>query len=95
MQETDFAFKQAFAFCPYSPEAVFRYVNFLLQFNRLDDAMIVAETCLKLDPFNDQVKGLVNQLGGISKSNPAREIQAVAENADRGRSPTRPTSRTS
>ena len=29
-RETDFAFKQSFAFCPYSPEAVYRYVNFLL-----------------------------------------------------------------
>jgi hypothetical protein len=25
IRETDFAFKQAFAFCPYSPEAVYRY----------------------------------------------------------------------
>ena len=62
IKEADFAFKQAFAFCPYSPEAVFRYVNFLLQFNRMDDALIVAETCLKLDPYNDQVKGLISQL---------------------------------
>jgi thioredoxin-like negative regulator of GroEL len=62
VRETDFAFKQSFAFCPYSPEAVFRYVNFLLQFNRLDDALLVAQTCLKLDPFNDQVKGTVKQL---------------------------------
>jgi hypothetical protein len=46
IRETDFAFKQSFAFCPYSPEAVFRYVNFLLQF-RVDDALIVAQTCLK------------------------------------------------
>jgi thioredoxin-like negative regulator of GroEL len=72
VQETDFAFKQAFAFCPYSPEAVFRYVNFLLLFNRLDDAQIVAETCLKLDPFNDQVKGLVNQLQDFKKQSGAR-----------------------
>ena len=71
-RETDFAFKQSFAFCPYSPEAVFRYVNFLLQFNRLDDALIVAETCLKLDPFNDQVKGLVSQLGDFQKQSGAR-----------------------
>ena len=62
VRETDFAFKQSFAFCPYSPEAVFRYVNFLLQFNRLDDALIVAQTCLKLDPFNEQVKNLIRQL---------------------------------
>ena len=72
MQETDFAFKQSFAFCPYSPEAVFRYVNFLLLFNRLDDAQIVAETCLKLDPFNDQVKGLVNQLQDFKKQSGVR-----------------------
>jgi tetratricopeptide (TPR) repeat protein len=72
VQETDFAFKQAFAFCPYSPEAVFRYVNFLLTFNRLDDAEIVAETCLKLDPFNDQVKGLVGQLQEFKKQSGVR-----------------------
>jgi tetratricopeptide (TPR) repeat protein len=74
VQETDFAFKQAFAFCPYSPEAVFRYVNFLLSSNpsRLDDAEIVAETCLKLDPFNDQVKGLVGQLEDFKKQSGAR-----------------------
>jgi len=62
IRETDFAFKQAFAFCPYSPEAVYRYVNFLLALGRLDDALIVAQTCQKLDPFNDQIVGLVNQL---------------------------------
>lgn len=62
IRETDFAFKQSFAFCPYSPEAVYRYVNFLLQLNRLDDAAIVAKTCQKLDPFNDQIVGLVDQL---------------------------------
>ena len=28
--EADFAFRQAWALCPYSPEAVFRYMNFLL-----------------------------------------------------------------
>ena len=64
-KEADFTFRQAFAFCPYSPEAVFRYVNLLLQFNRVDDATIVAETCLKLDPYNGQVKDLVNRLQGF------------------------------
>jgi tetratricopeptide (TPR) repeat protein len=82
VQETDFAFKQSFAFCPYSPEAVFRYVNFLLLFNRLDDAEIVAETCLKLDPFNDQVKGLVNQLKDFKKQSASRsELQQMQAEA--------------
>ena len=60
VRETDFAFKQAFAFCPYSPEAVYRYVNFLAQFGRMDDALIIAETCKKLDPYNESITGLIN-----------------------------------
>jgi tetratricopeptide (TPR) repeat protein len=66
-RETDFAFKQSFAFCPYSPEAVFRYVQFLMQYNRLDDALVVARTCLKLDPYNDSVAGLIENLENFKK----------------------------
>ena len=62
IKEADFAFKQAFAFCPYSPEAVFRYVNLLLMLQRYQDAYYVASTCLKLDPYNAQVVGLVDNL---------------------------------
>jgi hypothetical protein len=40
----DFAFKQAWALCPFSLEAVYRYVNFLLAQNRIDDALFLAET---------------------------------------------------
>ena len=90
IRETDFAFKQAFAFCPYSPEAVFRYVNFLLgraqteEINGhperaghyFDDAILVGETCQKLDPFNDQVKGLINSVKGY-KNSIADRLQAV------------------
>jgi tetratricopeptide (TPR) repeat protein len=72
IRETDFGFKQAFAFCPYSPEAVFRYINFLLQYGRIDDALLVAQTCHKLDPYNDQVKGLVKQLGDIKNQSANR-----------------------
>src|SRR5207237_1536290 len=62
IKEADFAFRQAFAFCPYSPEAVFRYVNLLLSMQRFDDALIVALTCLTLDPYNDPLFVLVNHL---------------------------------
>lgn len=61
-KEADFAFRQALAFCPYSPEAVFRYVQLLINSGRIDDALIVAQTCLKLDPYNAQVMNLVKQL---------------------------------
>ncbi|HLP76650.1 MAG TPA: DUF2723 domain-containing protein [Candidatus Paceibacterota bacterium] len=63
-REAEFALKQAFAFCPYSPEAVFRYVQLLASVGRIEDALIVAETCQKLDPYNGQVTSLIQQLRG-------------------------------
>ncbi len=66
-KEADFTFRQAFAFCPYSPEAVFRYINLLIQppagiAPRVDDALMIAETALKLDPYNGQIAGLIANL---------------------------------
>jgi tetratricopeptide (TPR) repeat protein len=72
IRETDFAFKQAFAFCPYSPEAVYRYINFLLPLGRFDDAILIAQTCLKLDPYNDQITGLIKNLEDYKKQNDER-----------------------
>jgi hypothetical protein len=66
-KEADFTFRQAFAFCPYSPEALFRYVQLLVQppapiAPRLDDALLIAKTALKLDPYNVQIAGLIANL---------------------------------
>src|SRR5207253_3596397 len=44
IKEADFAFRQAFAFCPYSPDAVFRYVQLLLNTQHLDVAPLLATT---------------------------------------------------
>lgn len=79
-RETDFAFKQAFAFCPYSPEAVFRYVQFLMQYNRIDDALIVAKTCLKLDPYNGSVSDLINNLESFKNQASAQNRITEMEN---------------
>ena len=38
----------------------------------MDDALLVAQTCLKLDPYNDQVRGLVKQLGDFKSQSAAR-----------------------
>jgi tetratricopeptide (TPR) repeat protein len=78
MKEADFAFRQALAFCPYSPEAVFRYVQILMQQNRLEEAILIAKTCLKLDQYNGQVQGLVQQLENI----PAQQAQMVRAQQD-------------
>jgi tetratricopeptide (TPR) repeat protein len=62
IKEADFAYRQAFAFCPYSPEVVVRYVGFLASFHRFDDARLVAETCLKLDPNSEFMRGIVRDI---------------------------------
>lgn len=62
LKEADFSFKQAYAFCPYSPEALFRYVQLLLGQSRVDDALLLATTSLKLDPFNGQIENLIFEL---------------------------------
>ena len=72
IRETDFAFKQAFAFCPYSPEAVYRYINFLLPLGRFDDALLISQTCQKLDPYNGQITGLIENLKSYKKQNDER-----------------------
>ena len=78
LKEAEFTFRQAFAFCPYSPEAVFRYVNLLLPLGRFDDALIIAQTCEKLDPNNAQVKDLVKNLE-LYKTQSASINQARAD----------------
>jgi hypothetical protein len=58
----DFAFRESFALCPYSPEAVFRYINLLVSQARLDDALLIANTAIKLEPNNRQVTSLLSEL---------------------------------
>ena len=62
----DFAYRQAWALCPYSPEAVFRYINLLMSQNRASDALLVAETAAKM-PANagqngDALRQVITQL---------------------------------
>jgi hypothetical protein len=66
-QEADFAFRQAFALCPSSPEALFRYANLLVESKRNEDARLLAETSLKMDPKNTQVQDLLAKLKSASE----------------------------
>ena len=88
VRETEFAFKQAFAFCPYSPEAVFRYVNFMLQMAQgeestghpdkavhyFNDAILILKTCQKLDPDNTSLGDQIDRLENYK----TRDQQPVA-----------------
>ena len=69
--EADFAFRQAWVLCPYSPEAVFRFVNFLMEQKRGADAVLVAETAANMPemkgPDGAQLRALVEQLKKFQK----------------------------
>ena len=62
LKEAEFAFKQAYAFCPYSPEALYRFVQILLRSGRVDEARMLAQTSRKLDPENSGLDRLVEEL---------------------------------
>jgi hypothetical protein len=58
----DLAFRQSLALCPYSPEAVFRYTQFLKSLKRPDEALLIAETWRRFEPDNPQLKELIKSL---------------------------------
>jgi tetratricopeptide (TPR) repeat protein len=68
LKEAEFALKQAFAFCPYSPETVFNYSSLLAALGRYEDAWLVANTCYQFDADNLGVRDLVRQLEGIKSA---------------------------
>ncbi|HTR43300.1 MAG TPA: hypothetical protein VMH87_16940 [Pseudomonadales bacterium] len=65
----DFAFRQAWALCPYSPEAVFRYVAFLTDEHRTADALLVAETAAKFPGANGASQKTIRELIAQLKRN--------------------------
>lgn len=85
IKEADFAYRQSFAFCPYSPEAVFRYTSLLTSLGRFDDAYKLVMTALKFDPeypafqsLRDQLTPMMNQ--GQPGNHPATAIPAPNAN---------------
>ena len=82
LKEADFAFKQAFAYCPYSPEAVYRYVNLLMATQRFDDAILIAKTCLRFDEDNTQIRDLVDSLENFKQ--PQQNTASLFQEALKG-----------
>jgi Tetratricopeptide repeat len=81
--EADFAFRQSWALYPDSPEVVFRYVQFLMQTNRIDDALIVARTSLSLDPDNRALSDLVRNLERSKNASAGRpQTQSELQNME-------------
>jgi tetratricopeptide (TPR) repeat protein len=70
IQEADFAFRQSFAFCPDCPEAIYRYVNLLVQLGRIDDALLVVRTAVRLNPKDAQHQNIIAELERIRSAQP-------------------------
>jgi len=68
-QEAEFSCKQAYALCPYSPEAFQRLVNLLTMVGRVQEALAVAETSKTLDPGNSFYTNVAEQLRRAAASN--------------------------
>ncbi len=70
LREAEFALKQSYAFCPYSPEATFRYMELLLRTGRIAEAKLIAETSLKFDPNNGTLHAALNDLQRYQAAQP-------------------------
>ncbi len=61
-REAEFAFKQSYALCPTSPEALYRYVQLLAGARRFSDALLLARTSSKLETTNRALVTLISEL---------------------------------
>jgi hypothetical protein len=61
----DLAFRQAFALCPSSPEALYRYVSLLVDQKRFQDARRLAEVAQILDPTGSIYRQLLEELNRL------------------------------
>ncbi len=55
-REAEFALKQSFAYCPFSPEPIVHLMNLYQVQNRWEDTRLLLKTAQKLDPHSDQIK---------------------------------------
>ncbi len=85
-KEAEFALKQAFAFCPYSPETVYNFASLLVSLQRYPDAYEVVATCSKIDPDNVGIRDLLGQLEPYRKMAapppPAASTEALRSQID-------------
>jgi tetratricopeptide (TPR) repeat protein len=80
LKETEFALKQAFALCPFSPEAVYHLMVLYFGQQRLEDIRLILKVALKLDPHSDQFNGwLANVENEIGKQHEMTAQQGLSQ----------------
>jgi beta-lactamase regulating signal transducer with metallopeptidase domain len=79
-EAADFAFKQGFAICPFSPEIVFGYVNFLVKQGRKADALAIVHAAVIVDPKNETFRQLENNVSAQANVSPKDSAGETAAN---------------
>jgi len=62
LKEADFAFRQAFALCPYQESTLKNYGDFLFEQKRFKDAVLAAHTVGQFDPEDKGVRNWVKEV---------------------------------
>ena len=67
LREAEFSAKQAYALCPFSPEALYKLVNMLVLQNRFEDSINLIMTSMMFDSENDGLKDLLAQVKALKE----------------------------
>jgi hypothetical protein len=79
-REAEFALKQSFAYCPYSPEAVYHLMVLYYSQRRLGDIRMILKTAQKLDPYNGQFNGWLEDVErGLASQQTMSAQQALSQ----------------
>ncbi|MBC8206786.1 MAG: DUF2723 domain-containing protein [Kiritimatiellales bacterium] len=83
LDEAEYAFKQAVALYPLSPEAVFRLADLYLRQQRLNDARTVIKAFGEQDIYNDRVEPTLQYIEQMETMNQRRaELEALMTSKD-------------
>lgn len=71
--EAEYAFRQAIALCPESPDANFRLAQLYVELGRYDDALSVLKDFAKHDPYNPRIPDFIDTVRNLRQQsiNPA------------------------
>jgi tetratricopeptide (TPR) repeat protein len=68
LAEAEQLFRLASEVCPYSPEAVFRYINLLVSQGRVNETLPIVENAMRADPNNRQFQDLKTELNRMNRN---------------------------
>ena len=80
LSDAEYAFRQSLKLCPESPEGCFRLADLNMNERRFDDARKLMEDYLKVDEYNGNVKGFLNQINDTAANEQRRvELEKTME----------------